>query len=77
MAEKWYRADFDIVGVDDCRDEYFVVADNDEDAIRKAKEYEALGVDLADVGHKDLELSQVVEVDAETECFEELRVVWY
>lgn len=76
MEEKWYRADFDIVGIDDCRDEYFV-ADNDEDAIRIAKEYEAIGVDFVDVGHKDLELIQVVEVDAETECFNELRVVWY
>lgn len=76
MEERWYRADFYIVGIDDYKDEYFV-ADNDEDAVRIAKEYQALGVDFADVGHKELELLQVFEVDAETECFNEKRLVWY
>ena len=44
MAEKWYRADYDVVGTTDMTDEFFV-ADDDTTAIEMAKEYAKHGKD--------------------------------
>ena len=74
--KRWYRADYDVVGIDDIHDEYFV-ADSDEQAIEIAKERASYGIGYADAGYKELELVQVVLVDENTECFNEIRVVWY
>ena len=35
------------------------------------------GVDYADVGHCDLEIIQIVEVDDDSEFYNDKRVIWY
>lgn len=73
--ERWYRADYDVVGIDDMHDDYFV-ADSDEQAIEIAKEMATWGIWYADAGHKELELVQVVLVDENTECFDEIKTIY-
>ena len=90
MKEVWYRATayYTIDGQSDGMDEYFCVnvedANNaeqmkaaDEKAIKLAKEWAAQGDDFADVGHVDMDLVEVTEVDGEKECFPEIRSVWW
>jgi hypothetical protein len=74
--KRWYRADFDVVGIDDMHGDYFV-ADSDEHAIQIAKEMASWGIWYADAGHKELELVQVVLVDETTECFNEIKTIYY
>lgn len=74
--ERWYRADYDVVGTDNMHDDYFV-ADSDEQAIEIAKEIASDGIGYADAGHKELELVQVVLVDENTECFNEIKTIYY
>lgn len=74
--ERWYRADYDVVGIDSMRDDYFV-ADSDEQAIEIAKEIASDGIWFADAGHKELELVDVVLVDENTECFNEIKTIYY
>jgi hypothetical protein len=74
--ERWYRADYDVVGMDDMHDEYFV-ADSDEQAIEIAKEMASDGIWYADAGLKKLELVQVVLVDENTEYYNEIKTIYY
>lgn len=74
--ERWYRADYDVVGTDDMHDDYFA-ADSDEQAIEIAKEIASDGIWFADAGHKELDLVEVVLVDENTECFNEIKTIYY
>lgn len=90
MKEIWYRADAEYTPVNYCggTDEYFCIKVEDEtdaeqmkaadeEAVRRAKQWASEGEDFSDVGHVDMDLVQVVEVDADKECFPEKREVWY
>ena len=90
MKEVWYKAIayYTIDGQSDGMDEYFCInvedANNaeqmkaaDEEAIRRAKEWAAQGEDFADVGHVDMDLVEVTEVDGDKECFPEVRTIWW
>lgn len=74
--ERWYRADYDVVGIDDMHDDYFV-SDSDEKAIEIAKEIASDGIWYADAGHKELDLVQVALVDENTECFNEIKTIYW
>lgn len=74
--ERWYRADFDVVGTDNQHDDYFP-ADSDEQAVEIAKELASYGIWYADAGYKELELVQVVLVDENTECFNEIETIYW
>lgn len=74
--ERWYRADYNVVGIDDMHEDYFA-ADSDEQAIEIAKEIASDGIWYVDAGHKELELVQVVLVDENTECFNEIKTIYY
>lgn len=74
--ERWYRADYVEVGTGNQHDEYFA-ADSDEQAVEIAKEIASYGIRYADAGHKELELVQVVLVDENTECFDEIKTIYY
>ena len=79
MENKCYLADYDVVKdgkIINQIDEYFW-DESDENVIESAKEFALNGVDYADVGHCDLSLVQVVEVDDSQECFPEKRIIWY
>lgn len=77
--EKWYRADFSAQynGNEIYPDSDYFTADNDTQAVEIAKETAAAGRTYADCGHVDFELIQVVEVDPETECFNEIKIIYY
>lgn len=90
MKEIWYRADFDFVpeNYGGGTDEYHCIMVElpldeekmkkaDQEAVAWAKDYAGDGEDFSDVGHVEMELVQLVEVDGESECFPELRTVWY
>ena len=55
---------------------YFYATDNDE-AYKESKEYEKQGIDYSDVGHKEIELTQIAIVDEETETLEEKEIIFY
>ena len=69
---KCYRVDY--YGNHDS--DYIWCAD-DMAAIEEAMQMAKKGIDYADIGHCDLELCQVVEVDDNSEFFDDLRVIWY
>ena len=79
MENKCYRADYDVIkdgkNVDQ-RDEYFW-CETDEEAVNIAKEDGSRGINYADIGHCELSLVQVVEVDDSQECFPEIRTIWW
>lgn len=73
---KNYRADYECI-IDGERynpDSDYFSAENDEEAIEIAKSIAADGIDYADVGHIDIELTYVAELD---EDYEELRTIYY
>lgn len=74
--ERWYRADYVVAGTDNQRDEYFV-AESDGQAIEIAKKIESDGIWYSDAGHKELDLVQVVLVDETTECFKEIKTIYW
>lgn len=87
VKEIWYRADFNYVpenyggGTDDymCQylDENTTIEELDAKAIEWAKQRASEGDDFSAVGHVNMELVQVMEVDGEQECFPEIRPVWW
>jgi hypothetical protein len=90
MKEVWYRADYDYTPINygGGTDEFFCIKVEDEndaaqmkaadeEAIKLAKEWAAQGDDYADVGHVDMDLVEVTEVDGNEECFPEIRSVWW
>lgn len=89
MKEVWYRAfaDYTPANYGGGTDEFFCIKVEDENdaaqmkaadekAIKLAKEWAAQGHDFADVGHVDMDLVQVTEVDGNEECFPEVRTIW-
>lgn len=68
---KCYRVDY--TGNNDC--DYIWRAD-DASAIEEAMNMAKMGIDYVDVGHQDLELLQVVEVDEESAFYPDKRVIW-
>ena len=87
MKEVWYRADFNYVpenyggGTDEYHcfmlDDSTTMEELDKKAIEWAKEWANEGEDFSDVGHVDMDLVQVTEVDGDKECFPEVRTVWW
>lgn len=69
---KCYRVDY--MGNNDC--DYIWCAD-DSSAIEQAMQMAKMGIDYVDAGHCDLELLQVVEVDDDSEFYDDLRIIWY
>lgn len=70
--KKCYRIDY--VGN---HDSDYVWSYTDEDAIELGKELAKIGVDYIDIGHCELELAMVVEVDDTEETFPDKRIIWY
>ena len=85
--EIWYRADFDYVpenyggGTQEylclTLDSTTTMEELDQEAIDWAKNLAEQGANFSDVGHVDMELVQLCEVDGTKECFPEIRTVWY
>lgn len=74
----FYRADFECKSDKSIQIESdYYRADNDDEALRWAKDDEGRGVDFADIGHVEIELVQLYEVDGNKETFPEIRCVWY
>lgn len=76
----WYYVSFEIIKTKDGNEifpdgEYYP-AENNEEAIKKAKEITAQGVDYVDAGHFDLEILSVTRVDPENE-YEDVETIWY
>ena len=74
---KWYLAVFEAVGDDRLSIEEYITAESDEAAMSEANELAARGHDFVDVGHVDIELVSVSEVDSEQETFPEIRTIYY
>ena len=77
MGTTYYCSSYNSVwiGNDEIHPDYdYFEANSDEDAIRIAKELAENGIDYEDVGHIDLELLSVTEIDIETG--DDLRTVW-
>ena len=72
MSNKCYRVDYN--GNHDC--DYIWCADDDS-AIKMAFEIAKQGVEYSDIGHCVLDVSQITEVDTESECYNDKRVIWY
>ena len=72
MEKKCYRVDFEGI-----HDSEYIWCYTDEDAIKEGKELAEQGIDYADIGHCDLEHIQIVEVDDESEFYNDKRVIWY
>lgn len=72
MGKKLYRLDYDGL-----HDSDYIWCNTDEDAIKEGKEIASKGIYYADIGHCELELIQIVEVDDESEFYSEKRVIWY
>lgn len=72
MGNKCYRIDYNEVPDSD-----YIWCKDDETAIKEAFEQAKLGIDYADVGHRDLDIVQIVEVDDESEFYNDKRVIWY
>lgn len=70
--KRCYRVDYDGNHESD-----YIWCTDDKSAIEKAMQMASEGIDYADVGHCELELVQVVEVDDKSEYFSEKRVIWY
>lgn len=75
IDRKWYRADFTAKNRD-IESEYYM-AESDEEAIDRGEELASNGVDFADIGHVDIELTYIAEVDDTQETWPEKRTVYY
>lgn len=76
---KWYCADFTAKGLLDNTDinsEYYT-AESDAEAIDHGKELASNGVDFVDIGHVDIELTYIAEVDDTQETWPEKKTVYY
>lgn len=76
---KWYRADFtakELFDNIDINSEYYM-AESDTEAIERGKEFAHYGVEFADIGHVDIELTYIAEVDDTQETWPEKRTVYY
>ena len=79
MEERWYYASYsatDKNGEEIFPDGDYFVADNDEQAIKKAKEMASAGQDFSEIGHVELELTCVERVDPDNE-WAEIETIWY
>ena len=76
MKQKQYRADYEAIidGEKHYPDSDFFSEANDEEAIEWAKHLASEGVDYADVGHVDTELTYVAECDDD---WNEIGVIYY
>ena len=80
MENKCYRIDYNECEINEfffTPDSDYIWCKDDETAIKDAFEQAKLGIDYADVGHCDLEIIQIVEVDDESEFYNDKRVIWY
>jgi hypothetical protein len=77
---KCYRADYDVVEdgtfFDNASHEEYFWAESDDEVIDIAHDYAMSGIDFSDIGHCELYLVQIMEVDDTDECFPETRIVW-
>lgn len=74
--ERWYCSSYYAVDEDVDPDCDYFIAENDDAAVAYAKELANEGVDYVDIGHVELELSQVCRVDPERE-WDEVETIWY
>ena len=72
MGNKCYRIDYD-----GNHDSDYIWCADDESAIKESFELAKQGIDYSDIGHCDLNIVQIVEVDDESECYNDKRVIWY
>ena len=80
MEKKLYRIDYNECEINDfffTPDSDYIWCDTDEDAIKESNEIAEQGIDYADVGHCKLEIIQIVEVDDNSEFYNDKRVIWY
>jgi hypothetical protein len=80
MENKLYRIDYNEALVNDIwftPDSDYIWCADDETAIKEGKKLAEKGIDFPDFGHCNLTLIQIVEVDDDSECFNDKRVVWY
>lgn len=80
MENKLYRIDYNEALVNDIwftPDSDYIWCADDETAIKEGKKLAEKGIDFPDFGHCSLKLIQIVEVDDDSECFNDKRVVWY
>jgi len=79
---KWYYASFDAVNEngevdnDICVDGTYFYEESDDAAVAYAKELAEMGEDYGDIGHVDLELVSVCEVDSNNE-WDDIRTIWF
>jgi len=74
--EKIYRADYDRKGTNVQEDSWYFWAEDDKQALNLAKAHGLLGIDYGDIGHVELELVQLYEVEDNEFCSEK-RLVWF
>lgn len=72
MDNKCYRIDYD-----GNHDSDYIWCADDESAIKESFELAKQGIDYSDIGHCDLDIVQIVEVDDESECYNDKRVIWH
>ena len=76
---KWYRADFTAKGLfndTDIESEYYT-EESDTEAIDRGKDLAKHGADFVDIGHVEIELTYIAEVDDTKETFPEVRTIYY
>ena len=80
MENKCYRIDYNECEINNIwfvPDSDYIWCADDETAIKEGKEVAEKGLDFPDFGHIDLEVVQIVEVDDESEFYNDKRVIWY
>lgn len=80
MKQKWYCISFLATtnqGIHFTPDNEYIVAETDEEAIKKAQEIAKEGKYYADEGQVSLEVTQIDEVDDTKETFPSVRTIYY
>jgi hypothetical protein len=80
MENKCYRIDYNECEINNfffTPDSDYIWCADDESAIKEAFELAKQGIDYSDIGHCDLDIVQIVEVDDESECCNDKRVIWH
>ena len=77
IDKKWYRADFTVKDGKTCIESEYYMADDDFKAMVIAREFVRKGVDFTDIGHVEIELTYIAEVDETQETWPEKRTVYY
>ena len=79
MEKKLYRIDYNECELNDfwfIPDSDYIWCYTDEEAIKDAIELAEQGIDYKE-GHCNLEIVQIVEVDDNSEFYNDKRIIWY